>query len=149
YGGMGGRHDRLGLGGGDLGAGTHLLRARRQHRHQQLRQCHRLARRGSAGNEFIGQQIDYSTGNLVPVQKMTLDTLNLPRVDLIKIDIEGMEFEALQGAREMLATSKPILLVESIKSGREALAAFLAERGYHVVDAGINLLAIHQSDQTL
>lgn len=108
-----------------------------------------LELRQNAGNEFIGQQIDYSAGNLVPVQKMTLDTLNLPRVDLIKIDIEGMEFEALQGAREMLATSKPILLVESIKSGREALAAFLAERGYHVVDASINLLAIHQSDQTL
>ena len=101
------------------------------------------------GNEFIGQPIDYSEENTVAIRKLTLDALKLPRVDLIKIDIEGMELEALEGAQATIATSRPILLVESIKAGREILQAWLQVRGYHVVEAGLNLLAIHKSDETL
>ena len=101
------------------------------------------------GNEFIGQPVDYSDAGTAIVQKMTLDTLNLPRVDLIKIDIEGMEMEALEGARAILERSRPILLIESIKADREVVRAFLQNCGYRVIDAGINVLAIHLSDPTL
>jgi FkbM family methyltransferase len=101
------------------------------------------------GNEFIGQDIDYSDEKTVDIQKMTLDTLNLPRVDMIKIDIEGMELEALHGARGIIEKSRPVLLIESIKADREALRVFLQECGYRVIDAGINILAIHLSDPTL
>ncbi len=99
-----------------------------------------------AETEFIGQPIDYSAGNTVAIQKMSIDALNLPRVDFIKLDIEGMELEALEGARQTIERSHPIFLVESIKAGREPLRSFLDERGYKVVEAGINLLAIHNSD---
>ena len=101
------------------------------------------------GNEFIGQPIDYSDANAVAIRKITLDALNLSRVDLIKIDIEGMELEALDGARGTIEKSRPILLVELIKASRELLRAWLEQRGYQVVDAGLNLLAIHKTDQTL
>ena len=108
-----------------------------------------LELRQSADNEFIGQPVDYSEAGMVPVQKMMLDGLRLPRVDLIKIDIEGMELEALEGARGVLTMCRPILLVESIKNARETIAALLTELGYHVVDAGINILAIHTTDPTI
>jgi len=101
------------------------------------------------GNEFIGQPIDYSEANSVAIRKITLDALSLPRVDLIKIDIEGMELEALDGAQATIEKSRPILLVESIKASRELLRAWLEKRSYQVVDAGLNLLAIHKTDQTL
>jgi hypothetical protein len=65
---------------------------------------------------------------------------------MIKLDIQGMELEALEGARHTIERSRPIMLVESIKAGRERLRAFLDERGYKVVDAGLNLLAIHKTD---
>jgi FkbM family methyltransferase len=97
-------------------------------------------------NEFIGQSIDYSDDKMAPVQKVPLDALNLSRVDLIKIDVEGMEIEALEGARNMIDAHHPILLIEHVKSGSELLRAWLAVRGYDVVDAGINLLGIHASD---
>jgi len=100
-------------------------------------------------NEFIGQAVDYSDEKMVPVQKMALDTLQLARVDLIKIDIEGMEMEALEGARHLIEKSRPILLIEQIKTIRERLRAWLHERGYEVIDAGINLLAVHKTDPTL
>ena len=101
------------------------------------------------GNEFIGQAVDYSDDKTVAIQKITLDALALSRVDLIKIDIEGMEFAALEGARQLVEKHHPILLIEAIKAGRESLRAWLEQRGYKVLDAGINLLAVHTSDKTL
>jgi FkbM family methyltransferase len=102
-----------------------------------------------ADTEFIGQAIDYSEEKTVAVQQISLDALALPRVDLIKLDVEGMELEALEGAQQLLEASRPIVLVEQVKSGPERLRALLEERGYRVVDAGVNLLAIHRSDPTL
>lgn len=77
---------------------------------------------------------------------MSIDALSLTRVDFIKLDIEGMELEALEGARQTIERSHPIFLVESIKAGHERLRSFLDQCGYKVVEAGINLLAIHKSD---
>jgi len=108
-----------------------------------------LELRPSATTEFIGQAIDYSEDKMVPIQKITLDSLNLNRVDMIKIDIEGMELEALEGAQTLIEKSRPILLIEQIKTVRERLRAWLQERGYEVIDAGINLLAVHRTDPTL
>ena len=108
-----------------------------------------LELRQSATNEFIGQKIDYSDAKAVSIQKIPLDALKLPRVDLIKIDVEGLELEALEGAAHTIETSHPILLVESIKAGKEPLTAWLEARGYQFMIAGINILAIHKSDKTL
>ncbi len=101
------------------------------------------------GNEYIGQDIDYSAENGVPVQKVAIDSLELPRVDLIKLDIEGMEMDALAGAAQTVERCRPIVLVETDKVDREELRAWLAQRDYVVVDAGPNLLAIHRADETL
>ncbi|HZQ11565.1 MAG TPA: FkbM family methyltransferase [Pseudolabrys sp.] len=103
-----------------------------------------LELRPRAETEFIGQAIDYS--NTVAVQQISIDALTLPRVDLVKLDIEGMELEALAGAAATIARCHPIFLVESIKTGRETLRTFFADRGYKIADAGINLLAIHTGD---
>jgi FkbM family methyltransferase len=74
-------------------------------------------------NEFIGQAIDYSDANLVAVQKISLE---LARVDLIKLDIEGMEMEALEGGRHLIEKYRPVLLIEHIKAGREPAALVVA-----------------------
>src|SRR6201994_401977 len=95
------------------------------------------------GNEFIGQTIDYT--NLVNVRKLALDEYDLPRVDLIKIDVEGMEMEALQGAKETIERSHPIMLIEKIKTDAVHLKQWIEARGYVIVDVGINMLAIHSS----
>lgn len=108
-----------------------------------------LELREGAQNEFIGQTIDYSAGKSVPIQKIPLDMLNLSRLDLIKIDIEGMEMEALAGARALIEKHHPVLLVELIKSNRDELRGWMAERGYKVIDAGINFLAIYSRDPVL
>ncbi len=106
-----------------------------------------LELRESDSNEFIGQAIDYSE-KLATVRLMTVDSLNLPRLDLIKIDVEGMEVEVLQGAQATLARFRPIVMVEHLKASREAIATALASYGYEWFVLGLNFLAVHPDDPT-
>lgn len=99
--------------------------------------------------EFIGQPIDYSESKMVDVPTVSLDSLNLARIDLIKIDVEGMEMEVLNGGANCIARFRPILLIETLKSDKAALRAWLENNGYLPIEAGINFLAIHKADEGL
>ena len=56
---------------------------------------------------------DYSKNIYYSVPKMKIDKVILERCNLIKIDIEGMECEALIGAEETIKKFKPMLYVEN------------------------------------
>lgn len=99
--------------------------------------------------EFIGQQISYAADHCEPVDLVAIDSLQLPRLDLAKIDVEAMELEVLAGMRETLARTRPVLIVEAIKCDRKALESLLDEAGYRLFGMGLNLLAVHESDPTL
>lgn len=47
-----------------------------------------------------------------PVELITIDSLSLSRCNFIKADVEGMELEVLQGAKETIRKYKPILYIE-------------------------------------
>ena len=47
---------------------------------------------------------------------MTINSLNLSRLDLIKIDVERMELEVLQGAKATIGRFRPIIIVEQLKA---------------------------------
>lgn len=83
------------------------------------------------------------------VKLVRIDDLGLPRADFIKIDVEGMEIQALRGAQATIATWKPIMLVEHIKSDRSELTAFFEQRGYRVFVQSMNLLCVHEQDPVL
>ncbi len=96
--------------------------------------------------EFIGQDVDYSAAKTVETTMRAIDSFALPRLDFIKIDIEGMEMEALSGARNTIAAHKPMMLIEGIKTDLGALTTYLNEMGYRYFTFGINVIAIHTSD---
>ena len=100
-----------------------------------------------ANPEFIGQDIDYSEAAMVDVRVVSIDAFNFSRLDLIKIDVEGMEFEALAGAIKSIERHRPILFVESLKVDKAQLRAFLEDLNYSVVPVGLNFLAIHKKDK--
>jgi FkbM family methyltransferase len=98
--------------------------------------------------EFIGQTIDYSLQKTIETRLFAIDDLALPRIDFIKIDIEGMEMEALQGAADSISRCKPQMMIEKIKSNENHITEFLKAQGYVIFGLGINILAIHESDPT-
>jgi FkbM family methyltransferase len=71
----------------------------------------------------------------------------LPRLDFVKIDVEGMEYEVLRGGRQTWRKHRPVLYFETLREfeairGFAVLArieAFLAEIGY----------ALYRPDATL
>ena len=46
---------------------------------------------------------------------ITIDSFAV-KVDLIKLDVEGMELRALEGGRQTIARDKPVLFLETVKS---------------------------------
>jgi len=99
-------------------------------------------------NEFIGQAIDYDKKECI-VPLVTIDQFDLSRCDLLKIDVEGMEEEVLEGAWKTITTFQPVLCIEIIKSDRKAIIKKIQEIGYQCFDFGGNILAIHEKDEIL
>jgi FkbM family methyltransferase len=102
-----------------------------------------------ANTEFIGQSIDYSENRMVEVRALTIDSLKQDRVDLIKMDVEGMEIEALEGGAQCLRDKRPILMVEVIKTDKARLRSLLENLGYSIFESGMNCIAVHATDKTL
>lgn len=63
-------------------------------------------------------------------QTITLDSLNLPRCRLIKIDVAGMELAVLQGAINTIKGLQPILYINYQPKNDKSLINFIAECGY-------------------
>ena len=101
--------------------------------------------RSSERNENIGQAVSYDKAHTSPIRLLTIDSLDLSRIDFIKIDIEGMELEALDGARETIARHQPVMAIEHIKTDLNQLVQFLTDFGYDHFAMGMNLLAFHSS----
>lgn len=83
----------------------------------------------NAENNFGGLSLQYRQGEPVPV--IALDSLQLPRCEFLKIDVEGMELEVLRGATETIRRCRPLLYVENDRPERSAaLIRYLQELGY-------------------
>jgi FkbM family methyltransferase len=80
----------------------------------------------------VGKKPVQASGQIT-VDVCTLDSLSeadgLPPPDLIKMDIEGAEAEALEGASETLGRSRPLLVIE-LHGTNAAVCAMLDKLGY-------------------
>jgi FkbM family methyltransferase len=106
-----------------------------------------LEMRQRVETEDIGQPVDYGTTQ--PVRQYRLDSFGMTRLDLLKIDVEGMEFDVLAGADETIRACHPMLLIEHIKVDAERLFDQLRSWGYEVMPAGVNFVAVHSTDPCL
>jgi hypothetical protein len=65
------------------------------------------------------------------VRVSTVDSLELPRCDMIKVDVEGMELQVLQGAVATIGRCRPILYVENDRIEKsQPLIEYIMSLGY-------------------
>lgn len=95
-----------------------------------------------AKSEHIGQDLTQKT----TVPTMAIDDFEFQHLDFLKLDVEGMEMEALAGADETIKRCKPRMLIEIIKIDRAEISGWLHERDYISYPFAGNFIAIHKSD---
>lgn len=83
----------------------------------------------SARNFGAFSLIGSDSGDSVPL--VAIDDLQLTECRLMKLDIEGMEFEALKGAESTISKLKPVLYVENEnRDGVADVISFILSHGY-------------------
>ncbi len=99
--------------------------------------------------------IEYQAGNVhanlptVEVEVTTLDNLlkneqEIDKIDFVKVDIEGYEYEFLLGAQQSIIALKPMILME-IEEHRLAKYGVTAEDMFNVMaDLGYQYLSVGQ-----
>jgi FkbM family methyltransferase len=92
-------------------------------------------RRGSTGGHYVKQ----TDSGSVPL--FTIDSLSLPCLDALFLDVEGYELAVVRGAEATLERCRPLLVCEENSTGarygraRGDLAQWLAGWGYQQVQA--------------
>jgi FkbM family methyltransferase len=74
----------------------------------------------------------------------TIDSLSLPRLDFLKLDVEGFEIAALWGGRDTIQQHRPWIWIEYFITGADAIRAelsYLTDYKFHVVDSQ-NMLCV-------
>jgi FkbM family methyltransferase len=86
----------------------------------------------AASNNFGGISMDMvDTGETVPM--ITLDDLQLDRVDFMKLDVEGFESQVLEGAKATIDRSRPVMYVENDREEKSSdLIQRLFDLGYRL-----------------
>jgi FkbM family methyltransferase len=79
-------------------------------------------REGNFGALELGQ---YQVGERVPL--VALDSIDLPQCALIKIDVQGMEQDVLEGATATIARFRPLLYIENDRPDRYASLVHVVE----------------------
>lgn len=90
-------------------------------------------------NPFVEHKINYGEFKINDDTNVGIDTnivtldkyINLNRFNLIKLDVEGLEIDVLEGAKKLLKKHKPFLYVEfNNKSGNDQLLNKIYELDY-------------------
>jgi FkbM family methyltransferase len=79
---------------------------------EMLLPIHRTGRFSNQGGTLQSKKVEGKEFGTWPVEQRRLDDYNFTDVCFIKMDVEGFEFEVLEGAAQTLAREKPTLLIE-------------------------------------
>ncbi len=85
------------------------------------------------GEEITGKSKGgmFSAGSDLKIKTERLDNYSFDRIDLLKIDVEGFEYEVLKGAENTINKFKPRIIIETHSSAlRMVCDKYLLNHGY-------------------
>lgn len=74
-----------------------------------------------------GQELSYDKHEMDVVNCFALDDSKISRIDILKIDVEGMEMDVFKGAAATISRLKPVIISEWLHCGVEAITSFLED----------------------
>jgi len=94
---------------------------------------------GGHSTSFIkSRKRESEVGKTILVKAKRIDDivkkLRVHRIDLVKIDVEGAEYDVLLGMKECLERFKPDLIIEVHRNNDRMVKEFLEQRGYKIYD---------------
>lgn len=81
------------------------------------------------------------SGIFEDVKTIKLDIFD-EEVDLIKIDVEGMESLVLKGSNNLIVNHRPFLFIELLKSKLEDVTEFFKDKDYNIYSKGMDAFII-------
>lgn len=97
---------------------------------------------GPEQTEALTQPRAHDPDRLEHVRLATIDSFAFPRVDVMKVDVEGMEVAVFSGAIDTIRRCRPVIFVEWIKVGRAPLEEQVSAFDYRAHPVGGNLLCV-------
>jgi FkbM family methyltransferase len=96
---------------------------------------------------------DGALANAIAVDIITLDewiaTTQIPHVNVIKIDVEGMEYAVLQGAKALLKRDHPLIYFESMPNNLISKTHTIADVYQYLSDLGYSIIDPQQPQKAL
>jgi FkbM family methyltransferase len=80
------------------------------------------------------------------INVITLDSLSIPKCDLMKIDVQGYEYHLLKGANELIIKFKPVIFLENPILGEEDIKSSYITKN-HLLDIGYEFYRIHLNNK--
>ena len=84
---------------------------------------------GSSGNSGMAR-IEIDPAGEVKIVTLDATVLSEPRIDILKIDVEGAELDVLKGAAKTLARHRPIVYVEVAKPNHRSVETYFSAARY-------------------
>lgn len=82
------------------------------------------------------EKFHYQNSNSINVKVKTLDSIlsqyRISKVDFIKVDVEGFDFETLKGARKIISTCSPIIQIEYVPRDKTKMTTFLNQNSRYL-----------------
>ena len=109
-------------------------------------------RTGKNSGSFQLLDDDWSTKKettIYDIPSRRLDEFVFDHVDLIKVDVEGWEFEVLKGAKNTIMTHRPVLMIEFTEGGNHKSMHRYSVDAYYELIHELNYKAVYQGDDTI